>query len=114
MSEPTPAWTEVTAALPDLVWYLSNDGTDMWCRAPYGFIFSTTDAALAFATAMGTTLTPPPIGVQARDLFAPTSLDGLRQRALTRFFVDPAIDAATGDVHGRIVRIEGPRDQASA
>lgn len=110
----TPAWTEVTASLPDVVWYLSADGTDMWCRIPYGFLFSTTEAALAFATAMGTSLTLSPIGVHARDLLGPEALDGLRRRSLTRLFIDPSIDPTTGDVHGRIVRIEGPKDQASA
>lgn len=108
MSDASPPWNEVTASLPDIVWYLSGDGSDMWCRVPYGFLFSTPDAAIAFATQLGTELGLSPIGVHARELLAPEALDGLRRRSLTRLFFDPRIDAATGDVHGTILRIEGP------
>lgn len=108
MSGENQPWTEVTASLPDVVWYLSTDGSDMWCRVPYGFLFSTPDAALAFASQLGTELGLSPIGIRARDLLGPEALDGLRKRALTRLFVDPRIDAVSGDVHGTIVRIEGP------
>jgi hypothetical protein len=32
-------------------------------------------------------------------------LGGLRNTAVTRLFLDPAIDGATGDVHGQILRL---------
>ena len=40
--------------LPPRIWYLTSNGTDMWCRRPYSFLFSTGEAAEAFARAMGT------------------------------------------------------------
>jgi hypothetical protein len=32
-------------------------------------------------------------------------LGGLRNNAVTRLFLDPAVDPATGDVHGKILRL---------
>jgi hypothetical protein len=32
-------------------------------------------------------------------------LSGLRGSAVTRLFLDPAIDEASGDVHGNILRL---------
>lgn len=40
--------------LPPRIWYLTSNGQDMWCRRPYGFLFSTGQTAEAFAAAMGT------------------------------------------------------------
>lgn len=77
----------------------------MWCRRPYGFWFSSDEAAVAFANAMGVAeLTP--IGIDSGDLFTEQALDGLREMDVTRIFLDPQIDAASGDVHGKILRIE--------
>ena len=36
---------DVFAILPDVVWYLTQNGRDMWCRVPYGFFFSSAEAA---------------------------------------------------------------------
>jgi hypothetical protein len=32
-------------------------------------------------------------------------LAGLRNSAVTRLFIDPSIDADSGDVHGKILRL---------
>ena len=45
------------------------------------------------------------IGVDAGAMISDEMLAGLRDSAVTRLFVDPAIDADTGDVHGKILRL---------
>jgi hypothetical protein len=91
--------------LPPRIWYLTSNGTDMWCRRPYGFLFSTGQAADAFARAMGTDEQLFAIGLDAGALLSDDILSGLRNTAVTRLFIDPAIDPATGDVHGQILRL---------
>lgn len=96
---------ELVSFLPPRVWYLTSTGDDMWCRRPYGFWFSSDEAATRFATAMGLgELTP--IGIDARELIREETLAGLREMDVTRIFLDPEIDASSGDVHGRILRLE--------
>jgi hypothetical protein len=91
--------------LPPRIWYLTSNGSDMWCRRPYGFLFSTGQAAEAFAHAMGTGEELFAVGVDAGALISDAMLDGLRATAVTRLFVDPAVDATTGDVLGKILRL---------
>lgn len=91
--------------LPPRIWYLTSNGTDMWCRRPYGFLFSTGQAAEQFAGAMGTGEELFAIGLDAGALISDEMLAGLRDSAVTRIFIDPAIDEATGDVHGKILRL---------
>jgi hypothetical protein len=91
--------------LPPRIWYLTSNGQDMWCRRPYGFLFSTGQAAEAFAAAMGTGEQLFAIGLDAGALISDEILDGLRGTAVTRLFIDPAIDPDTGDVHGKILRL---------
>ena len=91
--------------LPPRIWYLTSNGTDMWCRRPYGFLFSTGQAAEQFAAAMGTGEALFAIGLDAGALISDEMLSGLRNSAVTRIFIDPAIDAETGDVHGKILRL---------
>jgi len=91
--------------LPPRIWYLTSNGSDMWCRRPYGFLFSTGEAAEAFAKAMGTDEKLFAVGLDAGALISEEMLGGLRATAVTRLFVDPAIDAESGDVHGTIVRL---------
>ena len=98
---------EVFAFLPDVVWYLTHNGRDMWCRVPYGFFFSSHDAAVAFAPQLGTSFELAPLGVPSKALVSDEGLTALRNMNVTRIFFDPQIDPATGDVHGRILRIEG-------
>src|SRR5262249_33877518 len=45
---------QLVELLPPRIWYLTSNGTDMWCRRPYGFLFSTGESAEKFAQAMGT------------------------------------------------------------
>jgi hypothetical protein len=91
--------------LPPRVWYLTSNGQDMWCRRPYGFLFSTGEAAEAFARAMGTGEELFAIGLAVGALVSEEMLGGLRDSAVTRVFVDPAIDPDSGDVHGKILRL---------
>jgi hypothetical protein len=91
--------------LPPRVWYLTSNGQDMWCRRPYGFLFSTGEAAEAFARAMGTGEALFAIGLDVGAVVSDELLGGLRDSAVTRIFVDPAIDPDSGDVHGQILRL---------
>ena len=97
----------LVAKLPARVWYLTSNGIDMWCRRPYGFFFSTSDAAERFAIAMQVTELSA-IGVASNDLLRDETLSGLREMEVTRLFIDPAIDPATGDVFGTILRLAEP------
>lgn len=90
--------------LPPRIWYLTSNGQDMWCRRPYGFLFSTGQAAEAFAQALGNGELFA-IGLDAGALISDEVLGGLRGSAVTRLFIDPAIDPASGDVHGKILRL---------
>ena len=96
---------QLLAALPPHIWYLTSNGTDMWCRRPYGFLFTSGPAAEAFAAGMGTNEALFAIGVDTSALLGAPILEGLRASAVTRLFVDPEIDAHTGDVHGTILRL---------
>ncbi len=91
--------------LPPRIWYLTSNGQDMWCRRPYGFLFSTGQAAEACARAMGTGEQLFAIGLDAGALISDEMLAGLRNTAVTRLFIDPAIDPDSGDVHGQILRL---------
>ncbi|HEU4731528.1 MAG TPA: hypothetical protein VFT22_26720 [Kofleriaceae bacterium] len=91
--------------LPPRIWYLTSNGQDMWCRRPYGFLFSTGQAAEAFARAMGTDAELFAIGLDAGALISDEVLSGMRGSAVTRLFIDPAIDPESGDVHGQILRL---------
>ena len=91
--------------LPPRIWYLTSNGQDMWCRRPYGFLFSDGQAAEAFARAMGTGEQLFAIGLEASALVSDAVLAGLRNSAVTRLFLDPAIDPDSGDVHGKILRL---------
>lgn len=96
---------QLVELLPPRIWYLTSNGTDMWCRRPYGFLFSTGQAAESFARDMGTGEQLFAIGVDVGALISDAMLDGLRASAVTRLFVDPAIDQASGDVFGKILRL---------
>ncbi len=91
--------------LPPRIWYLTSNGQDMWCRRPYGFLFSNGQAAEAFAKTQGTGEDLFAIGLDAGALLSDEMLSGLRDSAVTRLFIDPAVDAETGDVHGKILRL---------
>jgi hypothetical protein len=91
--------------LPPRIWYLTSNGQDMWCRRPYGFLFSTGQAAETFAKAMGNDEELFAVGMDAGALMNDDVLSGLRDTAVTRLFIDPAIDDTSGDVHGKILRL---------
>lgn len=96
---------DLVEALPPRIWYLTSNGQDMWCRRPYGFLFSTGQAAEAFAKAMGTGDDLFAVGLDLGALINDEMLGGLRNSAVTRLFIDPEIDPASGDVHGKILRL---------
>jgi len=91
--------------LPPRIWYLTSNGQDMWCRRPYGFLFSTGPAAETFAAAMGNGEELFAVGMDVGNLMSDEVLAHLRDTAVTRLFMDPAIDDTTGDVHGQILRL---------
>jgi len=97
---------EVFSLLPDVVWYLTHNGKDMWCRAPYGFFFTSAEAAARFVPQTGSQFELTPIGVQSRHLVSEDGLTAMRGLLVTRISVAPEIDPTTGDVYGRILRIE--------
>jgi hypothetical protein len=105
------AISAILAALPARVFYLTASGRDLWCRRPYTFVFSTSAAAERFARQLGTELELVPIAVATQELVSAESLAALRRQAVTRVFVDPEIDAASGDVHGQILRLETPPEE---
>lgn len=96
---------QLVELLPPRIWYLTSNGSDMWCRRPYGFLFSSGQAAETFAQAMGTGEDLFAIGLEAGDLLSDEILAGLRNTAVTRLFIDPAFDVDSGDVHGKILRL---------
>ena len=96
---------QLVELLPPRIWYLTSNGNDMWCRRPYGFLFSTGQAAETFAKAMGTGEELFAVGLDAGNLLTDDVLAGLRNSAVTRLFIDPEIDPANGDVHGKILRL---------
>jgi hypothetical protein len=96
---------QLVELLPPRIWYLTSNGTDMWCRRPYGFLFSTGEAAETFARTMGTGEDLFAVGLDAGNLMSDEILSGLRDSAVTRLFIDPAVDEASGDVHGKILRL---------
>jgi hypothetical protein len=96
---------ELVDVLPPRIWYLTSNGQDMWCRRPYGFLFSSGESAETFAKAMGTGEDLFAIGLDAGALISDDMLAGLRNSAVTRLFIDPQLDADTGDVHGKILRL---------
>ena len=96
---------QLVTMLPDRIWYLTSNGSDMWCRRPYGFLFSDGTAAETFAQAMGTGEELFAVGMDTPALITSDVLAGLRNTSVTRLFLDPAIDAASGDVYGKILRL---------
>jgi hypothetical protein len=96
---------DFVSILTDRVWYLTQSGRDMWCRPPHGFFFRSSEAAAAFAAAVGTALELTPIAIDSKELVSTEGIEAMRQLDVTRIFVDPRLDAETGDVYGTILRI---------
>ncbi len=91
--------------LPPRIWYLTSNGQDMWCRRPYGFLFSDGVRAESFAKEMGNGEALFAVGVDAGAMISDEMLGGLRNTAVTRLFLDPEIDPNSGDVFGKILRL---------
>jgi hypothetical protein len=91
--------------LPERVWYLTTSGQDMWCRRPYTFFFTTSEAASRFATEMGSAFALAPIGIAAKEVVSREGIEALRRLEVTRIFIDPGVDPQTGEVFGTILRL---------
>jgi len=96
---------QLVELLPPRIWYLTSNGQDMWCRRPYGFLFSDGVRAESFAEKMGNAEALFAIGVDAGAMVSDEMLAGLRNTAVTRLFIDPEIDPDSGDVFGKILRL---------
>lgn len=96
---------DFVSILTDRIWYLTQSGRDMWCRPPHGFFFTSSEAATAFAAAIGTQLELAPIAIASKELVSAEGIAAMRSLDVTRIFVDPKLDPATGDVFGAILRI---------
>ena len=96
---------DFVSILTDRVWYLTQSGRDMWCRPPHGFFFTSSEAALAFAAAIGRASELAPIGFASKELVSAEGIEAMRSLDVTRLFVDPKLDPDTGDVFGTILRI---------
>ena len=97
---------DIVSYLPAVVWYLTQNGRDMWCRKPYGFFFSSEEAATAFVGRMKTEFELVPIGISSTEIVSPGGLEAFRGLQVTRIFLDPSVDEATGEVFGTILRLE--------
>jgi len=96
---------DFVSILTDRIWYLTRSGRDMWCRPPHGFFFTSSEAATAFAAAIGTELDLAPIAIASKELVSAEGIAAMRDLDVTRIFVDPKLDPETGDVFGTILRI---------
>jgi len=105
MSSAPVSLEELAIALPPRIWYLTSNGTDMWCRRPYGFWFSDGEAAERFAGQLGSDYGLSAIGTDTRDFLGEAVLTALRDMQVTRIFLDPSIDPESGDVFGTILRL---------
>jgi hypothetical protein len=101
----TTTMAQLVELLPPRIWYLTSNGGDMWCKRPYGFLFSDGKAAESFAVSMGNGEELFAVGLDVGALMSDEVLAGLRDSAVTRIFIDPTFDTATGDVHGKILRL---------
>lgn len=101
----TQSYSELISFLPERIWYLTRTGTDMWCRRPYSFFFTTSEAAERFARDMKVDVELTPIGMDAREMISDEGLQALRMQNVTRIFLDPSIDPDSGEVFGPILRL---------
>ena len=92
--------------LPEVMYYYTRDGSDLWCRCPYTFFFSSEERASRFLGRMGSEHVLTLLGIERKAMLSPGFLEGLRRLQVTRIFLDPELDEDTGDVSGRILRLE--------
>ena len=103
---PTDVVQTLTSALPPTIWYLTSTGGDMWCKRPYTFFFSSGESAEAFGRAMGSGEALFAVGMDAPNVMTESMLTTLHDLEVTRIFLDPEIDPESGDVFGKILRLE--------
>jgi hypothetical protein len=93
--------------LPERIWYLSGDGSDIYCRRPSSFLFSTGVAASEFAAAFDIEGLQA-IGIDRHELNMQDLMTAFSAMQVTRLFIDPTIDPDSGDVFGTILRFQEP------
>ncbi len=91
--------------LPDQIWYLSDDGRNLYCRRPYSFLFSSAEAAVVFARAFGVAELSV-VGIDSKHIASEAFVGAFRAMAVSRLFLDPSVDTATGDVFGTILHFQ--------
>ncbi len=75
----------------------------MYCRRPYSFFFTSSEAAEQFANAFGVGDLSP-IGIDSKELLSDDGIGAFRRLSSLAVFLDPQIDAGSGDVFGKILR----------
>ncbi len=93
--------------LPEKIWFLTGDGTNIYARRPYSFLFSTGAAATEFAKAFDVADLRV-VGFDRESINIEELLAALRNMQVTRVFIDPSIDSDSGDVFGTILRFQEP------
>lgn len=106
MDEPAPV--DFVSYLPAVLYYYTRDGSDLWCRRPYTFFFSSQERAASFLAGLGSEHALTLLGIERAAVLSPEFLGGLRRLQVSRVFLDPEFDARTGDVSGRVLRLEAP------
>ena len=92
--------------LPAVLYYYTGDGSDLWCRRPYTFFFSSEERASRFLAQLGSAHPLTLLGVEREVVLRPEFLAGLRRLQVSRIFIDPEIDATSGDVVDQNVDLE--------
>jgi hypothetical protein len=106
MDEAPPV--DFVSYLPEVLYYYTRDGSDLWCRRPYTFFFSSEERAARFLGRMGSEHPLTLLGIERKVVLMPDFLEGMRRLQVSRIFIDPELDEGTGDVTGRILRLEAP------
>src|SRR5450631_2717584 len=100
-----PEIPDFVSLLPDRIWYLTQSGQDMWCRRPHGFFFTSSQAAIDFAAAVGTELDLQPIGVASKELVSQAGIASTSLLSVNRSFFDPPFPPVPAHVFGHTLRI---------
>ena len=85
----------------------------MWCRPPHGFFFTSSEAATAFAAAVGTELELAPIAIASKELVSTEGIAAMRDLDVTRIFVDPSSTPRPATSSGRSCASRRPRPSSN-
>src|SRR4029453_5631416 len=82
---------DFVSILTDRIWYLTRSGRARGCRPPHGFFFTSSEAAIAFAAAIGTELDLAPIAIASKELVSAEGLAPDGDPRDTRLFRGPHV-----------------------